>query len=79
MAQRGFPTRVGGNRGLDQLANFNEKLGSVIRLMQVMTGIYDTAARETAVINPAALFPEVPDAEPAAKPAARKRPTRQRS
>lgn len=65
--------------GLDQLANFNEKLGSVIRLMQVMTGIYDTAARETAVINPAALFPEVPDAEPAAKPAARKRTTRSRS
>lgn len=65
--------------GLDQIANFDEKLNSVIRLMQVMTGIYDSAARETAVINPAALFPEDQAGEPAPKAPPKKRTARSRS
>lgn len=65
----------------DQVSNLDEKLDSLIRLLHVMTGLYDSAARETAVINPATMFEEASPAErratassakPASKPVRRK-------
>jgi predicted MarR family transcription regulator len=53
--------------GMDEVGNLHEKLRSMIGLLHVMTGLYDTAARGAAVINPLALFP---DDEPPPSPEA---------
>lgn len=44
-------------KAMAEVANIDSKLETVIALLKVMTGLYDSAARETAVINPVALFP----------------------
>jgi len=57
---------------MDEVANIDEKLRAMLGLMHVMTGLYDGAARETAVINPLALFPmeaEEPTTEAGRTPA----------
>jgi predicted MarR family transcription regulator len=58
---------------MDQVANLHEKLRTMLSLLHVLTGLYDGATRETAVINPLALFPADEDAPPPA-PAAAKSP-----
>lgn len=51
---------------MKQIASVHEKLKVATDLMHSITGCYDTAARETATMNPAALFPDE-DRTPAAK------------
>lgn len=46
-------------RSMNQVSSIDAKLETVTTLLKVMTGLYDSAARETAVINPVALFPDV--------------------
>lgn len=41
-----------------QVANLREKFKTATDLVHSLTGCYDTAARETAVMNPLTLFPE---------------------
>lgn len=41
---------------MGSLEGLNEQLDFATRVLQVMTGLYDAAARETALINPATLF-----------------------
>jgi predicted MarR family transcription regulator len=61
---------------MEQVANLSDKLQSLVGLMHVMTGLYDGAARETATINPAALFPDDEVPAPAKKsPARRAKPS----
>lgn len=43
---------------MKQIAHIREKLQAATDLMHSITGCYDTAARETATMNPAALFPD---------------------
>lgn len=43
---------------MHEIAQFREKLRTATDLMHSLTGCYDTAARETAVMNPAMLFPD---------------------
>lgn len=45
-----------------EIASIHEKLRSAVDLMHSMTGVYDIAARETATIDPSALFPDEPRA-----------------
>jgi len=51
---------------MKQIAHLREKLQAATDLMHSITGCYDTAARETATMNPAALFPDG-DRTPASK------------
>lgn len=44
-------------KSMAEVTNIDGKLETVNALLKVMTGLYDGAARETAVINPVALFP----------------------
>lgn len=44
-------------KSMAQVTDIDSKLETVNSLLKVMTGLYDGAARETAVINPVALFP----------------------
>jgi predicted MarR family transcription regulator len=52
----------------DQVTNVDDKLDQAIRLLHTMTGLYDSAARETAVLNPATMFANVPASNSATNP-----------
>lgn len=56
---------------MNQVTDIDGKLEVVNAFLKVMTGFYDGAARETAVINPTALFP--PPEEPRARPSGKRR------
>jgi predicted MarR family transcription regulator len=43
---------------MHEITQFREKLKTATDLMHSLTGCYDTAARETAGMNPATLFPD---------------------
>jgi predicted MarR family transcription regulator len=47
---------------LEEVASSDQKFAQVNRFLQVMTGIYDSAARATAVINPTLFFDPARDA-----------------
>lgn len=51
--------------------NMGERVAEVNWTLNMMTGLYDGAAREVASINPTALFPEEPEAKPARSRAAK--------
>jgi predicted MarR family transcription regulator len=66
-------------RSMKEIAQLSEKLKTATDLMHSLTGCYDTASRETAVMNPAMLFPERGKPEPTKTSRTPSRASRKRS